>query len=46
MSGFVTGSIKDKSAKVFKASKAEPSSTKKEGRGKGEVNDNINRNLQ
>lgn len=45
MSGFVTGSIKDKSAKVFKASKAEPSSTKKETTGKGVVNDNINKSL-
>lgn len=34
VSGFVTGSIKDKSAKVFRASKAEPSSTKREVKGR------------
>jgi hypothetical protein len=30
VSGFVSGIIKDRSAKVFRASKAEPSSTKRE----------------
>lgn len=30
VSGFVTGIIKDRSAKVFRASKAEASSTKRE----------------
>lgn len=30
MSGFVSGIIKDRSAKVFRASKAEPSSTERE----------------